>query len=369
MRSPLTRSDRPVVTLHVGTPKSGTTSLQDICARNRDLLREHGYLYPGQASAHFIEAMSLRDSGFRGHSFEAAEGAWERVVAEIEAHDGPVLISHETLGGSAPKIVKRAVRSLRGRTVRVVITCRDLGRQLPAVWQEGVKNGDTETYDEFLAATFGAWESGEVATGAWRGQNLLAMGERWAAGVGAEHVRFVTVPPAGSDKELLWQRFREAAGLPDVAYAIPRKPRNQSLGTVETELVRRIVARLPEDVPWPVFARQVKRRLAQRRLGGHRAGGTLGVPVAYQALTTQVADQIVEGLRAAGYPVVGDLEDLRTGPAAGTSPSEVTDAVLLERALDLLAPLVLADRPAEQAPTQEAAAPQDPGAPQDDDSS
>ncbi|WP_160005984.1 hypothetical protein [Nocardioides sp. AX2bis] len=360
MRSPLPRSDRPVVTLHVGTPKSGTTSLQDICARNRDLLREHGYLYPGQASAHFIEAMSLRDSGFRGHTFEAAEGAWERVVAEIEAHDGPALISHETLGGSAPKIVKRAVRSLRGRTVRVVVTCRDLGRQLPAVWQEGVKNGDTETYEEFLATTFAAWERGETATGAWRGQNLLAMGERWAAGVGAEQVRFVTVPPAGADKDLLWQRFREATGLPDAAYAIPRKPRNQSLGTVETELLRRVVARLPEDVPWPVFARQVKRRLAQRRLGDRRAGGTLGVPEAYQRVTTEVADQIVDGLRSAGYPVVGDLEDLRTGPGEGTSPADVSDAVLLERALDLLAPLVLADRPEDKARPQDTDAAEEP---------
>lgn len=345
MRSPLSRSDGPVVTLHVGTPKSGTTSLQDICARNRDVLREHGYLYPGQASAHFIEAMSLRDSGFRGHTFEAADGAWDRVVAEIEAHDGPALISHETLGGSSPKIVKRAVRSLRGRTVRVVVTCRDLGRQLPAVWQEGVKNGDTETYDDFLAGTFAAWERGETATGAWRGQNLLAMGERWAGGVGAANVRFVTVPPAGADKDLLWQRFREAAGLPDAEYVIPRKPRNQSLGTVETELLRRVVARLPDDVPWPVFARQVKRRLAQRRLGDRRAGGTLGVPVAYREATLRVADQVVDGLRAAGYPVVGDLEDLRAGFSDGTSPSDVTDAALLERALDLLAPLVLADRP------------------------
>lgn len=339
---------QPVVTLHVGTPKSGTTSLQAICSRNRDLLREHGVLYPGEASAHFIEAMSLRDSGFRGHRFEAAEGAWDRVVDEVRAHDGPALLSHETLGGSTPKVVKRAVRSLKGRRVRVVITCRDLGRQLPAVWQEGVKNGDTESYEEFLAAAFAAWEAGESATGAWRGQNLAATAERWAGGVGAENVVLVTVPPAGADKDLLWDRFREAAGLPDAAYAIPPKPRNASLGTVETELLRRVVGRLGDDVAWPVFARQVKRRLAQRRLADRRAGGTLGVPAAYQQMTTRVAEQMLATLVQRGYPVVGDLDDLRAPVVAGTDPAEVTDAQLLDRALDVLAPLVLADRPPEK---------------------
>ena len=100
----------------------------------------------------------MRDSGFRGHSFDNAEGAWERTVAEIDAHDGPTLLSHEILGGSKRKIVKRAAQSFPDRTLRVVITCRDLGRQFPAVWQEGVKNGDTVTYEQFLTDTFEAWD-------------------------------------------------------------------------------------------------------------------------------------------------------------------------------------------------------------------
>ena len=339
--------EQPVVTLHVGTPKSGTTSLQNILARNRALLRDHGYLYPGERAGHFIEALDLRDSGFRGHRFEGTEGAWDRVVEQVLAHDGPALLSHEVIGGSTRKVVKRAVRSFRKREVHVVVTCRDLGRQLPAVWQEGVKNGDTATYTEFLHQTLGEWKGVGSGTGMWRGQDLAGMGERWAAHLAdPAHVHFVTVPPAGADSDVLWERFREATGLPDAEYAIPDVPRNPSMGTVETELVRRLVERLPDDVPWPTFARQVKRRLAQRRLVNHKAGGALGVPGEFRAATEQIAATVVEGLRAGGFSVHGDLADLT--PAFredSTAPDEVSDAQLLERALEVLAPLVLRDQP------------------------
>jgi hypothetical protein len=38
------------VLLHVGTPKTGTSYLQDVLFRNRELLREHGILYPPTGS-------------------------------------------------------------------------------------------------------------------------------------------------------------------------------------------------------------------------------------------------------------------------------------------------------------------------------
>ena len=315
------------VTLHVGTPKSGTTSLQNILAGNRELLRQHGYLYPGDNQGHFIEALSLRDSGFRGHSFENAEGAWERTVAQILAHDGPALLSHEILGGSKRKIVKRAAESLPGRQLRVVITCRDLGRQFPAVWQEGVKNGDTVTYEQFLADAFEAWDGPGAATGMWRGQNLAGVAERWGSVTGPENVAVVTVPPSGSDPDVLWRRFGEAVGLPDAEYVIPEKPRNPSLGTVETELLRRVVARLPEDVK-------------------ERVGGNLSVPEHYRDRTREVSAEMLDAIRAQGFRVVGDLADLEpTFPEGGTAPDDVTAEQLLERALDVLVPLVLTDGP------------------------
>lgn len=338
--SPATGDDR-VVTLHVGTPKSGTTFLQRELAHRRSALRERGFLYPGKRAGHFVEALSLRERGFRGHQYDGAEGAWDRVAAAVNGFDGPALISHEILGGSDVETIQRAADSFPDRTVRVVITCRDLGRQLPAVWQEGVKNGDTIRYADFLAHNFEVWSGPDTRKGIWSGQNLAGMGRRWGSVVGPENVCFVTVPPPSSGTGDLWDRFSEAVSLPDVDVAPADTPGNPSLGTVETELLRRLTERLPDDVPWPQQSRTVKKGFAQRNLVAHRTAGSLTVPEDRRDDTRRLAAEMVEELRTGGYHIVGDLADLEPSFRDGTLPDEVGDDQLLGLALDLLVPLVL----------------------------
>ncbi|MFC5178580.1 hypothetical protein [Nocardioides taihuensis] len=330
----------------MGTPKSGTTSLQNLLAANRPVLRKHGYLYPGKRPGHFLEVLDLREAGFRGHRFEGSEGAWDRVVKEVLAHRGPALLSHEILGASTRPVIDKAVGSFGDRPVRVLVTCRDLGRQVPAVWQEGVKNGDKETYREFLDKVLGAWDGPDTRANMWRAQNLASLGARWAERVGTENVVFVTVPPSGASKDLLWQRFATAAGLPEADYQVADQPRNPSMGTVETELLRRLLAHLPEDVPFPVYSRQVKRRLAERTLVLTKAGGTLTVPEDRRPAVAEMAAAINASLVEQGFPVVGDIADLEPAySSSGTSPDDVPDAVLLERALEVMGPMVLRDGP------------------------
>ena len=84
-----------------------------------------------------------------------------------------------------------------------------------------MKNGDTESYAEFLDAALAGWTGPGAARGFWRGQNLVTIARRWAKHVGAENLLLVTVPPPGADPDVLWQRFREAAGLPEGLYAAP----------------------------------------------------------------------------------------------------------------------------------------------------
>ena len=341
----MTTDDR-TVTLHLGTPKSGTTSLQAILGRNRRRLRKQGYLYPGDNPSHFIEVLGLRDGGFRGHSYQSSEGAWERLVTEVGRFKGPALISHEILGGTKRQVVRRAVDSFGGRPVRAVITCRDLGRQLPAAWQEGVKNGDQESFAEFMDAALAEWTGTDTAKGFWRGQNLVTIAQRWGRVIGPENVVLVTVPPPGAAEDVLWQRFREAARLPDMAYEVPDTGRNPSLGAVETELLRRIVGALPDDVPWPTYTRQIKRRLAQRELVQHQAGGPIRVPESYHSAISEISAQMLAAVQAAGHPVVGSLDDLAPAYRSdGMSPADVDEPQLLARALELLAPMVLRDQP------------------------
>ncbi len=47
--------------LHIGTPKTGTTSIQKFCINNKELLKSKGYIYP--ESIHHYEHVSFRRNG------------------------------------------------------------------------------------------------------------------------------------------------------------------------------------------------------------------------------------------------------------------------------------------------------------------
>ena len=47
--------------LHIGMPKTGTTSIQTFCELNRELLKEMGYWYP--ESIHKYKNVSIRRNG------------------------------------------------------------------------------------------------------------------------------------------------------------------------------------------------------------------------------------------------------------------------------------------------------------------
>ncbi len=331
------------VHLHVGTPKSGTTYLQRLLAGNRELLARHGYLYPGRQQAHFLAALDVRDRGFRGHRYPGSDGAWSDLVSQVMAVDGPALVSHEILGSADPAAIGRAVDSFPGRPVRVLVTCRDLGRQVPATWQERVKNRHLQTYDEFLDTVFAPPGSSPPGSGQfWRSQDLVDLGRRWGAAVGPGNVRFVTVPGAEAAPGELWRRFREAAELPDLAYRDPGRGLNTSLGTAETELLRRLSATLPDDLPWPAYSRRVKKRFAETELVGHATAGRLTVPAHHRPAVVEAAEQMMTRLRDSDHEVVGDLADLQPQfRADGTLPTDLTEAQLLELSLRLLGPLVL----------------------------
>lgn len=323
-----------IVYLHVGTAKSGTTYLQRMLARNRDLLHASGVVYPGTRSSHFLASMDLRQSGFKGYVYPATDGAWDRLVAEVQGYPGTALVSHETFGRTPPSLIRKAVESFPDSEVRVLVTCRDLGRQIPAVWQERVKNRNPEDYSVFLERVFDTWNDGKAGRNKtfWRTQNLIELTRRWALVVGAENVRVVTVPASGADPNELWHRFMRASDLPDLDYELGGGPSNPSLGTAETELLRRLNPYYPDELTWPQYEYRIKNRFVPRDLSRHNTGGRLSVPEEYRAATEQFAGQMIDFLRASGCPVVGDLEELRP---SFRPPEPLPDEISTEQLLDL----------------------------------
>ncbi|MDX6307987.1 MAG: hypothetical protein QOI06_1033 [Nocardioidaceae bacterium] len=334
------------VYLHVGIAKTGTTYLQRTLFANRRQLERHGTRYPGpEPAAHFFGSLDLRGARFQGHVYDRVEGAWGRLVDQADAFGGNTLISHETLAHANVEQIDRAVHSFATADVRVVITCRDLARQIPAVWQEKVKNRGEVGFDEFLAQISAGWgRRNRLHGGFWRAQDVGALVQRWGEAVGMNQVRLVTVPPVGSDRMELWRRFAQATDLPDLGYTFA-SGENPSLGVAEAELLRRLNPLLKDSLDWPQYDARIKRRLAETILGPLDSQGRLRLPPSYRAEVVAITQASVDYLAESGVTVVGDLRDLEPSPAeeAGRQPDQLEDAELLDAALRVIA--VLASEP------------------------
>lgn len=301
---------RATVYFHIGAPKTGTTYLQGILDENRSALRRAGLLYPGNQQAHFWASQDLRDTKFHRHMDAHVPGSWDRLVKEISRWPGRALIDHESFAAATRAAIDQALTDLAFADVHLVFTARDLARQLPAAWQERIKNGSTGGYHDFLACVRAEPDDRPGwARRFWAMQGAPTVLARWARGLPAERVHVVTVPPAGSDPGLLWRRFAGLLGLQPEAYDRAPREANSSLGAAEAAVLRRLNAAIADaDVPWPAYASVFKQRLAPAL--ADRGGAGIALPEEYFDWAVDWSRQAVDQLREAGYDVVGDLAEL-----------------------------------------------------------
>jgi len=331
------------VVIHVGAPKTGTTLVQDLLHLNRHLLRERGLLYPGERfDAHFLAALDLLGKKWGGLEKEAV-GAWDAMVAEANAWDGDVIISHEVLAAASPRQVRRALSGLQGE-VHIVYSVRDLARQIPAEWQEGVKHRRTMSYGDFLADLSSERPQTPQVQWFWAVQRWPDVLDRWASTVPAERVHVVTVPPPDAPRTLLLHRFLAVLGIERDWLPAPSERANPSLGAVETTVIRRINERLPaRRLKGPYYREFVRELLAHRTLANRRSSAKIAVPPQLQGWVESTTGKWVAELQARGYDVVGDLSELTPAPAPSPSyhPDEVAADEELAVAYDVIEALLL----------------------------
>lgn len=316
------------VVLHVGLMKSGTTFVQGRLEANRELLAEHGVLFPGPSWARQTRAVQDLIGSRHGQ-----DGDWADLVREVREWPGTAVVSMEYLGPVSPARIDRVVSDLAGTAVQVVVSVRDLGRAVPAMWQETLKNRRSWGWEEYLADLR---DGGEAGRKFWRQQDAGRVVARWVEGLGAGAVSVVTVPPAGAPGDVLWDRFLAAAGLPHLAWSeAPRA--NESLGVTSALLMARL-NRQVEDLDTATYNKQVKAfaklGLVQRRSAEEPIGFT--VPDWLRAR----AASVVDALAGSGARVVGDLGDLEPRDVPGRDPGTVDLAAELDTAVAALALLL-----------------------------
>jgi len=327
--------------LHVGAMKSGTTFVQSRLFAHRETLQERGIRVPGRQRRSQVLAVQqlLRGGG----------PMWDKHAAAVSRHPGTSVVSMELLGPAPAAVADRLRASVDADVdVEVVISARDLNRSIPAMWQETLQNGRTWHWDEYVAgveADRPSAREGRPGTAAgrafWIQQDLVRMARTWAGVVGAGRVSVLTVPPPGSDRELLWRRFAALVG-PELDGLDAEPEANESLGAASALVVRRLNELLDEaGLPFPEGHELRKRLLTKRVLAARRADEpSIGLPVA--SWVPAETDHQRAGLEDLGVRLVGDWADLTPVPVAGIDPADVAEPEVTEAAVAGLAGLLAA---------------------------
>ena len=323
---------------HVGLPKTGTTYLQTILWSNRDVLKRQGVLLPGFGPRQHLWASGVvREDPKIDRRGPRARHAWEVLSEQVNDWDGTAVISHEFFAGATREQAARAMADLGRTEVHVVVTARDTLSLVTARWQEFVKNGSTVRIDDYPASE----ETSPHDEWDWGSMDLADVLGRWGATLPPERVHVLTLPKPSEPRDTLWLRFADLLGIDASACDASSSEVNESLGVVEVELLRRINADLEG------FGRAVDRGtwirgyLAQGKLVPRRGEKFWPSPDRVAQLRDR-SERVVELVKAQGYDVLGDVDDLRT-PAdlpPRRHPETVTDGEMLAAATATIAAMM-----------------------------
>jgi hypothetical protein len=247
----------------------------------------------------------------------------------------------ETVGSATEQQINRFYSALNGFDIHVVLTARDLARQIPSAWQQKLKRRSKTSYGDHLRRVL---EEPSQTSGFWRNQNVAQVAERWAVSLPAERIHIVTVPPSGASRALLLKRFCSVIHVDPERLDDAIDESNSSLSSPQAELLRRVNDALGDrlQVRRAGYNRSAKHYFAKQVLAA-QTGAPLRVPSHHADQVRTLSSRIAADIRAGGYDVVGtltDLEPLLFGESesyADVGYLEVTDATVAEAGVQAIA--------------------------------
>jgi hypothetical protein len=335
------------VFLHIGAPKSGTTYLQTKLGANKDAVRAQGVLLPDRLDVIRLMRWVTGREAERPRPSRAGRG-WDDVLAAIREWPDTAVISHEMLCTATREQAVAALAAFGPADVHLVYTLRDLARTLPSEWQQAVRGGHSGTFDDYVRAVRqrSADDFGFVSR-----HDVVDVLSRWAGNVDPSRVHLVTLPPPGADRGLLWSRFSTVIGIDADSCTEPERWANDSLGSVEAEVLRRFNIALQErmvDERLPVS--WTRRNVANGILIHRPDQRRFTIRPADLAWVRARAEETVAAVGGAGYDIVGELADLVPGDVQTSSvhPDDLPAADISSAAVELAAALAAALREADR---------------------
>lgn len=182
------------LTIHIGPPKTASTSLQSTLAANRQRLLRAGVLYPEspghEPNQQYAAAVDLaaqthtsrqlsRFSRALFHESSWYTGAWEALLLATKQHDGPVIWSSEAFTYLDETGVASLAEAVECIPTRVVVVRRDTRQQLVSAYLESARHDVVPSLEVYVRTVCGALLDGRPHEFDYL--NLDRLIDQWAA--------------------------------------------------------------------------------------------------------------------------------------------------------------------------------------------
>ena len=306
---------------------------------NRDALYDAGVHVLGERQAEHYRA----GKDARGIPFDPSDpgvdwtGAWEEMADAARQSSAPtVVVTDEHLAAATAEQAAAAAGSMQGRDVHVVYVTRPLPDLLPSEWQEYVKHGSTQTYENWARAVLAPRPRGP-GRWFWSVHDPVSVTERWAAAVGRDNVHVIPFPGRSAPRDMLWRLFAAVLDVtPDTA-VLPAREANTSLSAVAAEVLRQVNGHLSDDFP-PWHQTGVVRDIVANEILNPLGTGQPTLPADLAEAAANRYQQIAAQMAEAGHTIVTDSSDT-TSIVSPELLSPPTTAEQLEVAVAALAAL------------------------------
>jgi hypothetical protein len=333
--------------LHIGPPKTGTTSLQHALFEQQAELAARGVAYPSRRP-HERRAATWVSFPTPPSGYTAQDAQAWKSLARRAARSGAdrVVLSSEMFSAAGPEQIDRIADDIGG-DLQVVLTMRPLAALLPSRWQQSVQDGLRMPYSEWIDEVL-RFRGDSIDHPIWRRYQLDDVIRRWGRRVGEANVTLVVLDP--SDRGMLTAAFERLLALPPGILRTAAVLENLSLPYPEAELMRAFMNRyFADEAADPEFLLQAVRRRARKQImavSSRFPRSPIGVPSWALDASNQRTRAMLDVIGSTATHVVGDPQHLLVDPPQETADAPAPTTVSVDSAAEIAYAMLVGARSA-----------------------
>lgn len=321
--------------LHIGPHKTGTTAVQGALFAAKELLPEHGVVFPAH-SRHPMEAVlaACARPAMTGDT-APTEKHWTRLLEQVAATGGKTSVisseffadadadadAEEDADAEDDAAIARIVEQFGGESVHVLVTLRPLTRIMPSQWQQYVQNGLRMGYEDWLTHMLRKPPYEQPNPSFWRRHRHDRLVGRWARAVGPGRITVVVVDDR--DRGGLLRTFEQLLGLPENLLQPAADTANRSLTLAETEMLRNLNKEFRGNgLPDELYSKLIRNGAIM-----HMKNACTPAPDDVKILTPEWAVEAAAGIGAEMARHIGDMGVRIIGDPGLLSAVPVTPAL------------------------------------------